>query len=168
MSSSRPARAGAGFTLIELMVYMALLAIMLALSSRAIFNSTTASRRLRRQADDLSWALQAVDTLKDDVRSSGRAWLEGAGRTLVLAQPGAGRTVRYEVDGAALLRRVTVAGQDAVRRSPFKVKAAAFAVEGRCVNLTLELPPARPRGKRWRVLSVSAARRCATPKEAKP
>ncbi len=160
-----------GFTLIELIVYMGLLSILLAIITQVVGASTANSKALRKRTDTLKAALVAVDTFKDDVRAAAAAKLEAKGSSpasLVLTQPIAGRTVRYDVAGAAFVRRVSDGQAETAWRPPFRSESVAFAVDGRCVSLTLELPPGSPRMARGFTLTAAAAIRCPAGQEAQP
>lgn len=161
----RPSRHG--FTLIELLVYIGLLAIVLGLLAQLVASSTDAMLTLRRRADNLSWALRALDTFKDDVRGSNRAGLDAEGSqaspSLVLEQRDKHRTVRYDVSGGTYVRRVVADGRETVLRVPFTAKKVTFLIEGACVTMTLELPSGSMRLQRGHTLTTSATLRCPMP-----
>lgn len=160
-----------GFTLLELIVYMALLGILLTIITQLVGASTANSKALRKRTDTLKAALVAVDTFKADVRASAAAKLEAQGAapaSLVLTQPAAGRTVRYRVTGATFVRRVGDGKTETARRPPFRSESVAFAVDGRCVSITLELPSGSRRMTRGFTLYAAAAMRWPGRKEARP
>lgn len=153
-----------GFTLIELMVYVALLAIVLNLLGRILTSSTDSLSALRRQADGLSWALSAIDTFKEDVRNASEARLAldatTSMPTLILTRPAADLTVQYEAIGTTFVRRVTERDRVIIRRLPFKTDATELKLDGVCVTVTIDLPSSTGRLKGAHVISATAALRC--------
>jgi type II secretory pathway pseudopilin PulG len=59
-----------GYTLIECLVYIAMLAIVLNLSIMAFFRYNQHTNNLRRNADDITRALRAGERWRDDVRAA--------------------------------------------------------------------------------------------------
>ena len=64
----RSSYADRGYTLIELLVYMSVAFLILALASAAMYTSMDASAGLRRNANDISSALSAGEHWREDVR----------------------------------------------------------------------------------------------------
>lgn len=64
-----PRHSGA-FSLIECLVYMSLLAVVMALSMQVFFQSRESSDQLRRHADEITRMLHAGERWRDDVRSA--------------------------------------------------------------------------------------------------
>lgn len=165
-NSSRHGRTRSGITLIELMAYVALLAIVMNMLSTVLLTSANWARAVRRRAESLTWAAFAVDRFKDDVRAAGRATLTACkgqkpGQTLVLTYQGSDKVVRYETEGTGMVRKCTARGVTSSRPLPVPTKSVQIAVDdsasARLVTMTIELPSGNRQMQRGYVLSTSAA-----------
>lgn len=67
---SERSRRHEAFTLIEALVYMSLLVVVMALGYMAMYRSMDASTGLRRNASDITQALDAGERWREDVRSA--------------------------------------------------------------------------------------------------
>jgi hypothetical protein len=72
LRSLKPQRERGAFTLIEALVYMSLLAVIMALGYTALYRSMDASTGLRRNASDITHALDAGERWREDVRAATR------------------------------------------------------------------------------------------------
>jgi hypothetical protein len=70
MKLRMPPRCGDGYMLIEALVYIGLLAALLAISYSAVYRSIDRSLALRRNADDITSALHAGERWRADIRSA--------------------------------------------------------------------------------------------------
>jgi type II secretory pathway pseudopilin PulG len=72
LRSSRQPREHEAFTLIEVLVYMSMLMVIIALGYTAMYRSMDASSGLRRNASDITHALNAGERWREDVRAATR------------------------------------------------------------------------------------------------
>ncbi len=70
---AHPPRARCGFTLLEILTYIAVLAAVLGVGGAALGRLWTASGHLRREADDLKALLAAGERWREDIRRSAGA-----------------------------------------------------------------------------------------------
>lgn len=105
---TRPRRPTAGFTLVEMLTYIVVLAAILGVGGNALNRLWTVSGHIRREADDLRATLAAGERWRDDVRhSAGGISSEGSGTTQVLTlHPKAGAEVQWAFVEGVMLRRV--------------------------------------------------------------
>jgi len=85
-----------GFTLIECLVYISVLAVVLAIGSAAFYRFWDQDKAIRRNIDDIVRTVKAGETWRADLRSaSGAVRIEtnGAGQTLHI--PSAGHEILY-------------------------------------------------------------------------
>jgi type IV fimbrial biogenesis protein FimT len=121
-----------GFTIIEMMIAVALVAIMTALAVPA-FNDFFEKSRLRGAADDIAGFVgrQRLSAVRMDrevslsVRGSGNAWCVGARQALNPANPGEAMPAATQCDCVADATRCVVGGEPAVLRSTGYGGAAA-------------------------------------------
>lgn len=104
----RVRRYPAGFTLLEMLTYIAVLAAILGVGGAALSRLWTASGHLRRETDDLRALLAAGERWREDVRgSAGAITSEVAGATQVVRlQPPQGAEIQWAFAEGAMLRRV--------------------------------------------------------------
>lgn len=97
----------AGYSLVELMIYLVVLLAILGVGGNALGRLWTASFHLRRQTDDLRSALAAGERWREDIRhTAGSIREDRAGNDLVLALPqGDGTVVQWAFAGAQVQRR---------------------------------------------------------------
>ena len=96
-------RATGSFTLIEYLVYIAILAISLGPTTEAIQRGYRNSLDLRRNADDIERTLKAGERWRDDVRAAVESPLvSDEGRVVVIRKANA--TVRYEFNDGKVWR----------------------------------------------------------------
>jgi Tfp pilus assembly protein PilE len=118
------ARPGAaGYLLIELLVFMALMVLILNLAYAAYWRCADNSKRLQENADDILAAVQAGERWRDDIRLSQDAAPAPNGVKLIQA----GDTVDYCFDQNAVWRRSARTGQTI--RLLSKVKTSAMRPE---------------------------------------
>lgn len=101
-------RQPAGFTLIEMLTYVVVLAAVLGVGGGALNRLWSASGHIRREADDLRASLAAGELWRADVRgSAGEITSEGSGANLVLTlHLTAGGTVHWAFVEGSVVRRV--------------------------------------------------------------
>jgi type II secretory pathway pseudopilin PulG len=95
------------FTLIETLVYMSMLFVILGLGYAAMYRSMDASAGLRRNASDITHALDAGERWRDDIRQATRPIrLENAGdQEILLHIPQANGEVTYRFSNNSVSRR---------------------------------------------------------------
>jgi prepilin-type N-terminal cleavage/methylation domain-containing protein len=125
------AAASRGVTLIECLVYIAVLSVVLAVGGAVYARVLDHTRQVRRVAGDISRVINAGEQWRADVRAATTPRLvEEAGlQALHLPRTGGGVEVVYFFDGSNVVRR---AGADAAWQ-PFlaRVKAARFVADPR-------------------------------------
>jgi hypothetical protein len=95
------------FTLIEALVYMSLLLVLMALGYMAMYRSMDASTGLRRNAADITQALNAGERWREDVRSATQALrVELIDQDTLLHIPNADAEVTYRFSSNIVSRRV--------------------------------------------------------------
>lgn len=95
------------FTLIEMLVYMGVMVIILGLAYAATYKSMDASAALRRNASDISRALEAGERWRADVRSANALpRIETAGNGPILHLPQPRGEIAYRFSSNSVLRRV--------------------------------------------------------------
>jgi Tfp pilus assembly protein PilE len=113
-----------GATLIEMLTYLAVLAVVSAGAYRALHETFTHSRNLQRNADDIVAAVRAGERWRTDIRLATGLLVMQEDRLTIPQQTG---SVEYRFDGGAVWR--SVAGKEtAVLRS---VKASRMQAETR-------------------------------------
>jgi len=161
-----------GTTLIEIVVYIALLGVLLNLLTRLIGSTTQTVQTLERRSESATWALSSLGTFKRDVRAATSARLirtrDAECPTLVLGRNASGETIRYEPSGTTFMRRLTTDKDETVRRVQLPAKNATMTIDGRCVTLMVQLPSGSRRVKKGSTLAATAAMRCPVQQEGKP
>jgi prepilin-type N-terminal cleavage/methylation domain-containing protein len=116
------------FTLIEVMVYIAVLAVLMGLAYEILFQSLASSVAFQRSADDIVKVLRAGERWRADVRACASVRLENRGEEQLLRLQHAGRAVSYRFATNCVFR--SVAGQP---WTPLlvNVKSATFAPDRR-------------------------------------
>jgi hypothetical protein len=95
------------FTLIECLVYMSLLLVVIALGYMAMYRSMDASTGLRRNASDITAALNAGERWREDVRSATQALrVELSDQDTLLHIPQTGTEVSYRFSSNSVFRRI--------------------------------------------------------------
>ena len=118
----RPPR---GTTIIEVLVYLAVLFLIMGLATGAFFRTLEHTRQVRRVAADISRALAAGERWRQDVRAATAApRLEAVGSVQALHIPAAGGEVVYFFDGHAITRTAGTNNLPQVVLN--QVKATAF------------------------------------------
>lgn len=117
-----------GYLLTEVLVYIGLLLVVLAVGYQAMYRCVDASVVLRRNADDISRALNAGERWRADVRSAtASAALETSAEGPILHLMGRNHRVDYRFNEEALFRRLNagpwVRVLDKVRASSFQAEA---------------------------------------------
>jgi type II secretory pathway pseudopilin PulG len=103
-----PKQKALGFTLVEVLIYMAMLFLILGLGYLAMYRSMDASSGLRRNTDDIKRAVDAGERWREDVRhATNPLRLEHAapGET-ILRISGAHAEVAYRFSSGTVSRRV--------------------------------------------------------------
>ncbi|HLP76513.1 MAG TPA: prepilin-type N-terminal cleavage/methylation domain-containing protein [Candidatus Paceibacterota bacterium] len=94
------------YSLIEMLVYIGVLAVLMAAGYAALFRSMEHSVALRRNTQDISNALRVGEIWRADLRQARAVRLETNGVAPVLHLVSAGKTVDYRFVEQALERRV--------------------------------------------------------------
>jgi type II secretory pathway pseudopilin PulG len=93
------ARSAQAFTLIEVLVYMSMLAVLMGLGYAALYRSMDASTGLRRNASDITQALNTGERWRDDIRAATQPLrleqISDAESLLHIPQPNAEVTYRF-------------------------------------------------------------------------
>jgi Tfp pilus assembly protein PilE len=93
-------RGRAGYLLLELLVFMALMAVILGLAFSAYYRCADNSKRLQQNAADILAATEAGERWRDDIRLASNASLEPDG--VIMTQ--SGDTVEYRFDQQSIWR----------------------------------------------------------------
>jgi hypothetical protein len=95
-----------GFMLIDCLVYLSLLAVVLALAFAAFYQAFKNTRNLTRNAEDIVRVLKAGEGWREDVRAAtAPPRLEETGAETILRLPRHGGDVRYTFRAGAVLRQ---------------------------------------------------------------
>ena len=134
-------RRSTAFTLVEIMVWLAILAILISLVSWAMASIADSARRGRRAVADATVRISVLQRLGGDVRNSSRILSQHAGKTtgektVILETPGSERIV-YRFESGILYRDAKAAG--APRTVPI----------GRLSRLTFKYDTVAPAASRW-------------------
>jgi type II secretory pathway component PulJ len=151
------------FTLVELMVYLGVLASVLLIAYTTLDKLWTASAKVRLQADDLRAVLAAGELWRRDIRSEGaRVEVESEGGEQVVKILGPGTNeVLWAYQGGAILRRSGTSNSwtQLVRRVRHSSMASDPRDEIPAWRWDLELDPASKQTRFQRLYSfVSVAR----------
>jgi len=129
-----PKHQGLGFTLVEVLIYMAMLFLILGLGYLAMYRSMDASSGLRRNTDDIKRAVEAGERWREDVRhATNPLRLEhAAADEIILHIPEAHAEVAYRFSSDTVSRRIANGEWAPVLD---KVKTSAF-IDDRRKNTT--------------------------------
>jgi len=117
------------FTLLEMLVYLAVLMILLGVGYAALYQSMDNSRGLRRSAGDIADALRAGENWRADVRTAvRRPQLETNAVEQILRLPGRRGEVSYRFTTNAVFRRL---GRNEWSPVLENVKSSAFVADPR-------------------------------------
>ena len=126
--STRQTSAG-GYSLVELLVYMAVLVVLIGVGYAALYFSMSSSAALRRSGDDIANALRAGEGWRADVRAAGgQIKLETTVDEQIIHLPGPRGEIGYRFATNTIFRRN---GNN--EWSPFlsNVKASTFISDSR-------------------------------------
>jgi Tfp pilus assembly protein FimT len=99
---------GGGFTLMECLVYIGLLAVVLGVATRIFFQSWDDSKALRRNADDIVRVLHTGDQWRADVRAAtGPVQLTDANGTEQFRIPASAGEIVYTFSNGELRRKTS-------------------------------------------------------------
>jgi type II secretory pathway component PulJ len=118
-------RSRTGFLLLELMVFLALSAVILGLAFAAYYRCADNSKRLQQNAADILAAVQAGERWRDDIRVARDIAMETDGVKIIQA----GDTIKYQFAREAIWRRSTQTGHTICLLS--KIKTSAMRPEAR-------------------------------------
>jgi type II secretory pathway pseudopilin PulG len=104
-----------GYSLLEVLVYMALLAALMGLAYPALYRARSTAGQLRRNADDILWALRAGERWRQDVRSATES-PRVTGGALHIPQR-AGEVVYWFADGTVWRKQTAEGAAAAVLRN---------------------------------------------------
>ena len=157
--SQRRPRITAGISLIECLVYIALVSVVTGAGFMALYFTTDNHRRLRRNADDIMAAVNAGERWRNDVRAARgtiTAETNAAGQTLRIPQ--ANTVVAYQFAGCQVRRQSQAAAPwvillPAVQASQMRPDPRAHVTAWRW-ELTLQ--PSSRRGRIPPVFSFEA------------
>lgn len=143
-----------GFTIVETLVYMAVLFLIVGLAYTATDKSMDASTALRHNANDISQTLKIGELWRDDVRDATRPIrMENSGQEIILRVPQKKIEVDYRFSTNAVSRRIGRGGWSVLLDH---VKDSAFVADKRekvkAWRWELELQPNRKRITRVRPL----------------
>lgn len=97
----------AAYSLIEVLVYISVLAVLMGVGYAAVYRAMDNSVALRRNAQDIAAALRAGEIWRADVRAAvGRVQVERNADGQILHLSGPQKKVDYRFEGSALARRV--------------------------------------------------------------
>lgn len=103
---TRPARHLAGITLIECLVYIAVIFVIVACGYLALYHATDNAKGLRRNADDIAAALSVGERWRQDIRqANGRIQVENIETNQVVRIPQQQGEVIYEFAEGRLRRQ---------------------------------------------------------------
>ncbi len=106
-SAQSPPASNRGYLMIEVLVYLAVIAALMGAGYAALYRCMDSSIALRRNADDITSALHAGERWRADVRSaSNRVRLEDTAEGQLLYLEGATNEVTYRFSTNALSRRL--------------------------------------------------------------
>ena len=106
-SAQSPPASNRGYLMIEVLVYLAVIAALMGAGYAALYRCMDSSIALRRNADDITNALHAGERWRADVRSaSNRVRLEDTAEGQLLYLEGATNEVTYRFSTNALSRRL--------------------------------------------------------------
>jgi Tfp pilus assembly protein FimT len=124
-SLNRIHRERAGYLLLEMLVFMALMVVILGLAYSAYFRCADNSKRLQSNAADILATVQAGERWRDDIRLAREVALDSDGVKMI--QPG--DTVEYHFTDQAIWRHSGQSGRTICLLS--KVKTSAMQREPR-------------------------------------
>ena len=122
---NRHYRQRAGYLLLELMVFLALMAVILGLAYSAYWRCADNSKRLQENAADILAAMQAGERWREDIRLARDTALDPDGVKIIQA----GDTVEYRFDQQAIWRHSAQTGRTICLLS--KVKTSTMRPEAR-------------------------------------
>lgn len=132
------------YSLIEMLVYISVLAVLMGVGYAAVYRCMDNSTGLRRNAEDIASALRAGEMWRADVRAAGsNARIETNSNNRILHLPQPDKSVAYRFTESTLARQVGDGGWTPLLRN---VKACEFLPEPRSVpawRCELELQPRR-------------------------
>ena len=118
-----------GYLLVEVMVYIAVIVAVLGVAYAAMYRCIDSSIALRRNADDITSALQAGERWRADVRAAtGSVRVEDSAAGQLLYLEGAGKTVVYHFATNSVARRL---GEGPWVRLLPHVKASTMSADSR-------------------------------------
>jgi prepilin-type N-terminal cleavage/methylation domain len=133
-----------GYSLIEMLVYISVLAVLMGVGYAAVYRSMDNSVALRRNAEDITRALSVGEIWRADVRNSGSTVrLENASSEPILHLRKSGKEISYRFAEQTVFRRTGKSGWTPLLRN---VKSCEFVSESRAVRVwrwELELLPQR-------------------------
>lgn len=145
---------GAAFTLIEMLIYISVLMVLIAVGFAALYRSLDSSMALRRNADDIINAIHAGENWRADVRSArGLVSAETNVDGVIFHLSTPGHNVAYRFAANTLFRRI---GDNSWSPVLANVMSCTFVPEARSgINgwrCELELQPTRKAPSRLRPL----------------
>ena len=97
----------AAYSLIEMLVYISIVAVLLGLSYAALYRCMDNSAALRRSSDDIANAIHAGEQWRNDVRAATQSVrLETNSSTQILLLAGPGKSVSYRFADNTVSRRI--------------------------------------------------------------
>ncbi len=122
---------GAGYSLIEMLVYIGVLAVLMGVGYGAVYRCMDTSLALRRNAEEIAGALHIGEIWRADVRAAGRdARMETNSMGQILRLPQPGKTIAYRFSDGTVARQVGNSGWTPLLRN---VKSCEFLSEQRPV-----------------------------------
>ena len=143
----------AGYSLIELLIYIGVLAVLMTVGYSAVYRAMDNSAALRRNADDIARAIRVGEIWRADIRNSySTARLDSASAEPVLHLRKSGKEISYRFAEHTVFRRTGNSGWTPLLRN---VKSCEFVSDPRAVTVwrwELELLPQRKKLSRTRPL----------------
>lgn len=128
--SPKPCSPRCGFSLLEMLVYMAVLLVVMTIAFAAYYRTSDTTRQIGRNADDITRALHAGERWRSDVRSAISALrVDENGGNPVLHVPCRAGGVRYWFRESAFWREAD--GDPHPQRVLDQVAASRFVAETR-------------------------------------
>jgi type II secretory pathway pseudopilin PulG len=94
------------FSLIEMLVYISVLAVLMGCGYAALYRCIDSSTALRRNAEDIARTIRAGENWRADIRAATRVTLETDEPTAVLRVEGSDHTIRFRISGKVLSRQL--------------------------------------------------------------
>jgi Tfp pilus assembly protein FimT len=146
ISRHRPAASAPGFTLLEVLVYLAVLVVVVGCASMTCFECWHSSKSIRQSADDVARALDVGEHWRSDIRgATGPVRVTAAGPTEECRVPTAKGEVVYTFANGEIRRQTSPAAPNELWLSNVKSSQMQSDTRGHVLawRWELELKPKR-------------------------